>query len=357
MTGPLTVIDIAGYLRDTGWERQPETWRGAAIWSCSDGYDVLVPGRDGMGDGDLRVREIVTVLAEHEQRPGEDITRDIGETRVDTQWVRTFPDGQPSGVTGLRDGMTVLGGVLGAFRATARAVLEGPQLAFRGEATQAVGRFLASVQLGAPRPGSFVLPVRVPLDAVPSDGPGPPLGRLVTAGLHNSVAVLNTAVDADEPGVFDTAMAAGVSADLCESLAALGGAGRAPFEIGFRWARAVPAEAPAGAYRFAADTVPAMTAAAARLRRVGRPDLATMTGLVEKLHQDQLRIEVRGELAAGTVGRKRRVVWVHLPDRASYDAAIVAHRDSRPVRATGVLNGAKRPVELAADPDGFEVLD
>ena len=56
------VAEIAGYLSDTGWERRPETWRGASVWA-QGGHEVLLPGRDSLRDAQLRVRELLDVVA------------------------------------------------------------------------------------------------------------------------------------------------------------------------------------------------------------------------------------------------------------------------------------------------------
>lgn len=130
MSGPLSVADITSYLADNGWRRQAESWRGAATWSNGGDHNVLVPARDGMGDSELRVREIVDVLTAVEQRPREEIARDISSPLVDTQSYRTLPDGLPSGLTSLTDGLRALQGVRDLFDAATRVVLEGPHFVF-----------------------------------------------------------------------------------------------------------------------------------------------------------------------------------------------------------------------------------
>lgn len=72
------VSGITAYLQQAGgWHLMPERLRGASIWSHETGYEVLVPGRDGMGDHDMRVWEILDTLAEVEQRPPAQIATDI----------------------------------------------------------------------------------------------------------------------------------------------------------------------------------------------------------------------------------------------------------------------------------------
>ena len=344
MTNQLSVADIASYLRDSGWQRQPVQWRGASIWSFGDD-EVLVPGRAGMGDGDLRVREIVGVLAGVEQRPRDEIVQDIRMPWTDTQWFRVFPEGLPSGFTTLRSGIQLLTGVEGALRAVARSVVEGPRLAFRGDAPASVEELLARVQIGSGLPGSYVLPVRVPLD-----GPEDSLGRQVTLKLHAAVSVLS------EDLAWNDEL---VSADLCESLGALGGdQGQSPFEIRFRWARKLPVDLPEAAYDFQPGTAAAIRAKAEELRRLSTSDAVTVTGSILALrhdsHDDEWSIEVRGEVVIASVSR--RTIWVRLPDRDAYESAITAHRAGKRVRVRGVVGNQGRRMELVADPAGFEVL-
>jgi hypothetical protein len=352
VTGQLGVAEIAGYLRDSGWQRHSVEWRGASIWSFGED-EVLVPGRDGMGDGDLRVREIVGVLATVEQRPREEIAQDIRMPWADSQWFRIFPEGLPSGFTTLRYGIQLLTGVEGALRAAARSVVEGPRLAFRGDAPASVEQLLARVQIGAGIPGSYVLPVRVPLDG-PEDG----LGRLVTLRLHAAVSVLSGIRETSEN---DELVSAEISADLCESLGDLGGErGQSPFEIRFRWARKLRAEVPEASYDFQSGAGAVIRGKADELRRLSTSDTVTVTGSIlglrhEDSHDDGWSIEVRGEVVIASV--TRRTIWARLPDRTTYESAIAAHRAGRRVRVRGVVSSRGRRMELIAEAAGFEVLD
>lgn len=91
MNSPPEVRDIQTYLRDSGWQRRPQTWNGASIWSHANGYEVLVPPRDGLADTELRVREILTALTTVEGRPADEIAGDINTPFDDIQLYRTFP--------------------------------------------------------------------------------------------------------------------------------------------------------------------------------------------------------------------------------------------------------------------------
>ncbi|HEX2134082.1 MAG TPA: hypothetical protein VHH15_21275 [Actinophytocola sp.] len=351
MNGQLSVADISTYLEHTGWRRHPDAWRGAAVWSHQDAYDVLVPARDGMGDGDLRVAEIVAVLATVEQRAPEEIARDISSPLADQHWYRTHPRGLSSGFTMLKAGLNALSSVVTVVGSAARAAVDGPHFTFAGRASSAVDTLVDRVELGTTRAGSYVFPVRVPL------GDDPDLTRRMSLQLLDATVAVRDAVASGDPAAFDATVTAGVSAELCEGMHGLAGAtGREPFEIGFRWARALPIDLPAATVAFPEDAGELIAAAAGRLRSHGPSGEVTVTGVVEVLHdqprrKDRWRIRVRGEVA-GTKGN-RRVLWVRLATEDAYHAAIAAHQAQQRVRARGALSEAGR-AELVAD--DFEVL-
>jgi len=358
------VAEVTTYLADAGWRRRLEGWRGAAIWGHPNGAEVLVPPRDGMGDADLRLRDILAILAEVEQRPVADIAQDIGSPLVDTQSYRTFPDGLPRGTTTLPAGLQALQGVRDIFGAAARTVLEGPHFAFTGQRPRTVTDLLDRVQLGPTRPGSYLLTVRVPVDEPDWIGePIVPFGRQVLLQIHDAVTAVAPAAESSELAAFDSTVTAGVSAELCEALSGLSGTQRRqPFEISFRWARGLRSELPPATVRLPEGAGVVLRAAAARLRQLHVSGEATVTGTVEDLHDDppgggdRWRIKVRGELRSEGGVARRRAIWVRLPDQDAYDAAIAAHGEHRPVRAAGVLTSTNGRVELVARRDGLEEL-
>ena len=361
------VAEVTTYLADAGWSRRSEGWRGASIWAHPEGAEVLVPPRDGMGDADVRLRDILAVLTEVEQRAATDIARDIGSPLVDTQLFRTFPDGQPGGMTTLPAGLEALQGVRDMFGAAARTVLEGPHFAFTGQRPRSVTNLLDRVQLGPAQPGSYVLTVRVPVYGPDRIGepvePVLPFGRQVSFQIHDAVIAVVAATDSGELDAFDGTVTAGVSADLCEALSRLAGPQRRqPLEIGFRWARGLRSEVPPATVRVPEGAGVVLRAAAVRLRQLNVSGEATVSGTVEDLHDDPpgrgdwWRIKVRGELRSDGKVARRRAIWVRLPDQEAYDAAIAAHSERRPIRVAGELTSTDRRVELVARRGGLEVL-
>ncbi len=373
MSAPPGVPEIRTYLAHAGWRPRPELWRGATIWWHEAGHEVLVPARDGMGDAALRVQEVLDVLASVERRRTDEIVHDISSPLMDTQSYRTFPDNLPRGYTTLPGGLRALGGVRGLFDAAARAVVEGPHFAFRGNSPRAVGELLGQVQLGPTQAGSYVLTVQVPVEEPAPQMEGtetehPPLGRRVLLQMYDAIGAVSGALtQAMSSGgslvAFDDTVTAGASADLCEALCGLAGPRREqPFEVAFRWAPGLPADVPAAAVAFPEGAGKVIFSAARHLRMLSATGEASVSGWAESLHDDppggdRWRVKVRGDLATTRGVGTRRTVWVRLFDQAAYDAAMAAHRARRRVRARGVLSTVNRRVELLIERGGFEVFD
>ncbi|MFC0042710.1 hypothetical protein [Actinomadura rayongensis] len=359
MRTPLSVADISSYLAASGWTRQPDRWRGAAVWVHERDHEVLVPAHDGMGDGARRVRDILTALAAVEDRSRDAVAADIRTPAADVQWYRT--DAGNADFAGLSAAVATLGGARDVLTAAARAVVTGPQAVFEGAPPKQVRDLLAGVRISPFDPADDRVTLRVPL------GEGAdPLARRVLLLLRDAMRQLREAARAaDETGdldVFATTVPSGVSANLCGALASLAGPdGAAPFEVGFRWARTRPTEAPASV-AFAPGTGALLRRVGHRLRRLHHTGSASVTGRVGALHdggagsRDRFRVLVLGRavLADGTTTRSG--VWVRLPDAATYDRAIIAHREGRLVTARGELNTVNGPLEVGTGPDGFREL-
>lgn len=353
MTTELRVHDITSYLAETGWQREARGWRGAALWQHPSDYEVLVPVRDGLGDGERRIWEILHCLSAVEQRPSQDIAAEISNPHWDRQFFRTFPAGHDSGYTSLLSGVQVVHGARDVLAASARAALQGPHFAFAGPAPRAVKEALRAAELGPSQAGSYIVEVRLStIVATHVRGGSDVPGRAISLQVHEAVAAAQAAVLTGQESAFDETVTAGVSADLCRALGDLAGTGHdEPFEIAFRWARSQPVEGPVLPAAFPGGAAPLLRSAAKRLRSLNASGPATVTGVVEGLYDDadggdRWRIKVRGELHSERAGPARRSVWVRLADQATYDRAMTVHRQREVIVVTGELTSATGRVEL-----------
>jgi len=360
MTTALRVDDIVSYLTKAGWLRAPHDWHGAGVWSHPDDYEILVPAHDGFGDARARVNEVLRCLAIVEDRPVPEIAAEIARPDVDTQFFQTFPAYRDPGYTSVAEGHRAVQGVREVLAIATRTVVQGPHFTFSGRPPNVVAELLHTAEMGPTRAGSYVLEVRLSARAAL---PGGVTGRTVTRQIHEAVTAAGEAVSTGQMSAFeDEIVTTGLSANLCTALSYLGGTDHeAPFEIGFRWGRAVPTESNASSHRFPAGAGLLLREAAGHLQTLYASGAATITGWIETLHHgatrnEQWRISVRGEFHTGTRPGRRRKIWIRLPDQAAYDRAIAAHHRQLTVRVSGELSSSTGRVELVPD-RGFDVID
>ncbi len=342
MTAAPRIADISSYLSATGWQRTPETWRGAAIWSSGQ-TDVLVPPTDDMGDADLRIRELLADLAATEARDPADIARDIGSPFVDSTTYR-------AGELSLPAAADVVAGLRRMVLTAARTVIEGPQRSFVGRPPAEVSGLLGSAGLTTGRVPGFSVTLSVD---VASD-----VGRDVAIQLFDATSAVKESIEQPEDAALDGVAAAGVSASFC---AALGDLGQDHFELDFRWAHGLRSALPARVLAFPPEAGERIQHLSHRLRRLDLSGPASVVGRVESLHDSpdgaRWRVRIRGELHTDRAISGSRGVWVRMPGQRLYDLAIAAHQTGRLVRVTGFREGATARQDLAVPPDGLEILD
>ena len=382
-------VDLNGYLASRGWH-QEGTSRGAFIWGLEPDCRILVPERREYDDDAELLAEAVRLLARFEERPEPDLVLDISQPMVDTQFYRMHPD-TPSGTIPLPAGLAAVQAVYDLIRVAAITAEQGPQLLIEGRRSTPVDRFLRRVSLGSARPGSYVLTSRIPagrgvptgesqqLDLMPAEFDLAPLeepravsgvgltGRGVGSTLHRAIRTARAAAaDAlrgrGQLNSFYDGVELGLSANLCHALADLGSFGRhhsgyhRSFEVGFGWARGMPAEEPSEAVPFSENMIGILALAGDELTNLARSGPARLTGQVETLNLgsgEQPRIKIVGELRTekGTV-LGRRSMWVTVSP-AQYEAAWKAQQSGRDMVVDGRLD--TRRGRLQMEPSRIEV--
>lgn len=351
----LAGIDPAGigaYLDASGW-RETGTYGRAVIWTRStDGADaeVLVPHSPELRDYAARLAELVSTLSTVEQRPAADVLQDLRSPRLDVQYIRTMPDG-PSGSIPLHEGYLALGGVRELLLAAATSAVsaERPTVLHGQKPPQARG-FLDQVRLGQTGTGSYVLRVETPL---PPPGIEPPVSsREVLLHPYQATSAAHAAA-ADTSGTdftpFAERVGEGVSANLCQALAEIGGQRRSAFEMRFAWAPAAPVDLPTPMVRFDRSLITTLRAGARYLRDLPVTETATVVGRVVDLHRtptDRLgKVQVEGVVEADGQRYEGRVTMRLAP--REYDLALSAHRTQHPLRVVGPLRHTGRYFEIS----------
>jgi hypothetical protein len=342
--------DISSYLTAAGWDRRQQLNRGELWMLLADGdeFEVLLPVDPNLRDYQERIADLLHVLAVVEERPEADVFRDVITALADVQYIRTRPQ-TPPGTTPVLDGVQAFRSARDLLLAAASSVVAvraQPVLPTR-KPRQATD-FLKRVRLGPVSSGSFVFSVQTPLprpDAgvLPASS-GQPFERRVSLRLHEAVRAAHAAAgealregEGIEP--FARRIRRGVSADLCEALAGLGGQGQNPFEIRFAWATAWPMMRPTPRVHFSSHLVPILVEGARGLRSLLPEEAVTVTGSVVRLHRETTNgpgdITVSGVIEGDETQRQRRVS-VHLPE-AAYADAVRAHDRGQDVLIEGDL--------------------
>lgn len=349
-------IDPAGvvaYLRASGWCETGSYGR-AAVWTrLVDGAEaeVLVPVSVELRDYLTRLAELVGTLSTVEHRPAAEVLQDLRSSRLDVQYIRMMPDG-PSGSTPLHEGYLAIKGVHDLFLAAATSAVssERPTVLPSQKPPQARG-FLDQVRLGQTSRGSYVLRVETPL---PPPGVEPPVSsRGVLLHLYQATSAAHAAARSSgngDPTPFVERVGEGVSANLCEALADIGGQRRNAFDLRFAWAPASPlVDLDTPTVRFDRPAITALKAGAKYLRELPVTETATIVGRVVDLHRtptDRLgRVQVEGVVEAGGQRYEDRVT-MRLVSR-DYDLAVAAHSTGRPLRVVGELRHTGRQFEIS----------
>jgi hypothetical protein len=351
----LATVDLAGvvaYLRATGW-RETGTYVRTVIWTRTvDGTDaeVLVPDSAGLRDYPARLAELVSTLTALEQRPAAEVLQDLRSPTLDVQYIRMMPDG-PSGSTPLHEGYLAVKGVHDLLLAAATSAVSAERpTVLPSQKPQSAKGFLDQVRLGQTTRGSYVLRVETPLP--PADIEPPVSSREVLLHLYQATSAAHDAAARSSNGdstPFVERVGDGVSANLCEALADIGGQRRSPFDIRFAWAPALPLQLDTPAMHFDQPAIAALKTGAKFLRKLPVTETATVLGRVVDLHRSPMdrlgTVQVEGVVEEAGQRHEGRVSMRLAP--RDYELALSAHGAQRPLRVVGELRHTGRQFEIS----------
>jgi predicted aconitase with swiveling domain len=205
------------------------------------------------------------------------------------------------------------------------------------------------VKLGQTEHGSFVVTLLSPVPPLLDPAQGPtdgsawknlndePLERTVTRRLMEALEASRNAAEmalSGDAGAFEKAVAAGVSANLCEAVAGLIEQSDG-LDVSVTWARTRPApDAPRKVAFSSKDAETLKEAARTFRRRQPRADV-TLFGVVHKLKGTQGEVAGVVTLKAMVDDRVQPVSAVL--DQANYGVAVHAHAAKMPVIVIGDL--------------------
>lgn len=232
--------DVAHYLRSRGWTPGSRI-RYSRRWEREWGgqrHRVLLPLDSELTDYTDRMADLIGALSATEGRPPSAVHQDLTLTGLDVQYIRTMPR-TPSGTIPVQDGVLAVTSARDLLMAAAcDTVAEEHRLVQPRRKPQRAKDFVESARFGPSAPGSYIFTVQVPLPEATSEGSlfedvpdldvaPEPFARQVSRRMFEAVTAARTAAEraavADDSAPFAEGVEHGISADLCEALAGIGG--------------------------------------------------------------------------------------------------------------------------------------
>jgi hypothetical protein len=353
----LKPADVLNYVRASGWRLERELDR-SQLWtfpgndSGLSAYEVIVPVDVSVRDYANRMADLLSILSVAERRQPADVLIDLTATAVDAQYVG-LRTGTPSGTAPVADVARACVSVRDMLVSAATAVLtRQPQVVQPARKPRGAQNFVKRARMGPTRPGSYVLCIQVPLpDMEEHDGVAPlfadfgpePFERQVSRLLYRAIRGAYQAADSVVHGssirTFEQYAASGLSANMCEAIAGLGGDQQNEVAFRFTWAQSQPIQEPTPPLVFGSPHIGILESAAKDLRSRNDQRDVTMRGTIIRLHRETRSgpgdITVSGYVE-GEIRDRARKVRIHLFED-DYSRAGVAHDDGNEVIVRGDL--------------------
>jgi hypothetical protein len=344
---------IEVYLLAHGWEVRRKTPM-FSTWAVPGEDDptrrnLFLPLSRKPRDFESRLREFVSALAEIEDKNRDLLINNLRYATADLVRIRLVSPRVGTGELPIGDGAELFSGARELMLAAACATVN-VRPNFGPRKPRQATDYLDEVRLGQTEPGSYIVTVIsdveppaqqaiLPDDAAHLDIP---FERRVTTRLATALGAARDAAhsvlhDNHGYGVFDDAVEAGVSANLCDAIATMGTANTAAnILVSIDWASSRPPTVDSSTMvAFDPAALPVMEEAVLHLRQLGPFENELIEGFVSRLtrgNEDEIgTIVIEGQAQGAT-----RNVHVELPDN-QYDLAVDAHRSRRPVRIHGTL--------------------
>jgi hypothetical protein len=355
---------VEAYLIDTGWQRDGEIGNRASIWHRPEenlkDYEVILPGNQRAKDYLDRIADVMYVLAEFEKREASEIARASAGYFADHIRVRVIHQDVQDGTIPLHDGVLL--------NLRARDVIAAGTLStiakrkqFFGKRPPNVQEFLESLRLGQTEVGSYVVNIIAPVKMQPPELetiPTTSLARLVTTNLTESLTALSVAIDkyivAPDPTVFESAIASGVSANMCDALVGLSGESKTRgFEITITPSAGDRLEIEPKTFLFSSEKVQFISAASEYYKDDYILPDQTVVGFIKRLDRPKGEEIGTVTIQATLLGMEKNVSVELQSD--DYILAVSAHRANQIVTCRGDVHVKTRSATLLSQ-TGFGIL-
>ena len=351
----LSIVSLKAYLVSRDWKNVgPWGQRPATVYAKEHAgrtWEVLLPTRDTVADYAESMAECVSALAAVEDRSQLDVFYDLSAAGADVIQLRSL-NGQEGSSLSLRQSADMLDHAYKMLEAGARSA-EQPKAIYRGKLTSEAAEYLDGV---LPVPGysrGYGLTLHSPVPAGFGqqqdfgDDFVPPFSRRVTSqlanGLRHSLEAIARVVGEDTLEPFREAVTAGVSANLCDSVATL--AKRAEgIEIGVSWAGVRPSNSQDASFRFTANSADILQEAARSFRATEPSYDERIVGLVVRLDREPHEFDGRATIASVLDGRLIRINVKF--ERQVYDTVIRAFQEQTDISLDGDVHRSVGRYEL-----------
>lgn len=341
--------DIGAYLRQSGWALKTarSDWVEYVRSAGVEPVTIEVPQRSAARDYPRTVALLLGDLARLEERAASAILNDIRATSVDVVRLGIESTSTRDGKISVEAGRRVYEAARDLLLSAACAVIH-PRAVFPRRKPELAMDLLQTAKFGQAEFGSFVLTIecKVPPRLLPPSSEyepdvDAPMERKTSVrlaqALHEAEAAARECAAADEMAPFWRRTQEGVSANLCEAIAAIIEATKADaLRTSFAFAprRPVPTEVPR-AVTFTNDMAPLLREAAKTFRDEATYLGIEVSGPVVRLTSEDATSGGDAVIHASLDGRPR-MVHVSL-DQQAYQVAIGAHRQDAAVRCIGEL--------------------
>ena len=351
----LSVVSLTSYLNSHGWSNIG-AWgsRPATVYAKEDrekSWEVLVPIRDTIADYAESMARSVAVLADAEKRSQIDVFYDLSATGADVIQMKSY-DPLMEEPLSLRESASLLKDAYNMLAASARAV-ENPRPAYRGKMSVEVAEYLDSVH---PLPNDYrghalTLHSPVPVGFERQEDLGDdfhaPFPRQATYKLAQGLRYTSTAIERalidNSLHPFENAVAFGVSANLCDSVAELAKKSQG-IEIGLSWAGVRSANVSRSHFKFTPASADILKEAAKSFRTSVPTYNELIVGHVVQLKKELDEFDGQATLISLWDDRLTRMNVEFEP--SVYELVINAFRDQMPVSLDADVHPSGRRYRL-----------
>ena len=346
----VTPAALASYARAEGWLKIGTYRDYSDVYGAEGKPEIIVPRTAVIDDYEMAVSDLIKVFGNALHRDDISIYRDLTVADKDVLRIRALD--APSHSLPFEWSHALLNRTRAMLLSAARS-LNDNRHAYSARPTREITNYLNSINLGHTESGSFSIVIVSPSIAPKLTPTGfnvqddlAPLERRVAERLSESLSatrnVAERVVEGDY-GEFEDAIARGVSANLCESVADLAES-VSSFDVSFSWAKTRPSAAPRGPVPFSIEDAPILREVAVNFRSLEPEYDREVSGFVYQLTQEQAQVDGTVSIRATIDGSRRTVVAVL--SQQDYKKAVEAHASKAVVYFRGDLEKGSRQIRL-----------